>query len=51
MKAESLAMLKQATETGFSDIEWVSRDSDLTCLDGDLEFQRLVASPQVAPRP
>src|SRR5262249_15988150 len=35
MKAESLAMLKRATETGFSDIEWVSRDPDLSCLDGE----------------
>jgi len=45
MKAESLAMLKRATETGFSDIEWVSREPDFACLHGgEPEFERLVGS-------
>jgi serine/threonine protein kinase/cytochrome c-type biogenesis protein CcmH/NrfG len=47
MKTESLAMLKRATETGFSDVEWVSRDPDLTCLHGEPEFERLVGSKHV----
>jgi serine/threonine protein kinase/cytochrome c-type biogenesis protein CcmH/NrfG len=47
MKSESLAMLKRATETGFSDVEWVSRDPDLTCLHGEPEFERLVGSKHV----
>jgi len=44
MKAEAIAMLKRAVETGFSDVEWVSRDSDLACLHGEPEFERLVGS-------
>ncbi len=44
MKAESLAMLKRAAETGFSDMEWVSRDPDLACLHGEPEFERFVGS-------
>ena len=42
MKVEALAMLKRAAETGFSDMEWVSRDTDLACLHGDPEFERLM---------
>jgi non-specific serine/threonine protein kinase len=42
MKTESLAMLIRAKECGFSDMEWVSRDSDLACLHGEPEFERLV---------
>ena len=42
MKGEALAMLKRAAETGFSDMEWVSRDTDLACLHGDAEFERLI---------
>jgi tetratricopeptide (TPR) repeat protein len=48
MKAEALAMLKRAIETGFSDVEWVSRDPDFACLRGHEEFERLFASK---PRP
>jgi non-specific serine/threonine protein kinase len=44
MRAESLAMLQRAAETGFSDMEWVSRDPDLTCLHEEPEFERLVGS-------
>ncbi len=43
MKTEALAMLKRASETGFTDMEWVSRDTDLACLHGDPEFERLIA--------
>jgi Flp pilus assembly protein TadD len=42
MKVEALAMLIRAAETGFSDMEWVSRDTDLACLHGDPEFERLM---------
>ena len=42
MKLEALALLKRAAETGFSDMEWVSRDTDLACLRGDPEFERLI---------
>ncbi len=42
MKVEALAMLKRAAETGFSDMEWVSRDTDLACLRDDPEFERLI---------
>ena len=43
MKAEALAMFSKAAAAGFSDIEWASRDSDLACLHGDPEFERIVA--------
>ena len=43
MKLESLTMLKRARETGFSDMEWASRDSDLACLHDDPEFKELIA--------
>jgi non-specific serine/threonine protein kinase len=46
MKLESLAMLKRATETGFSDMEWVSRDTDLACLHGEPEFERLIGKSE-----
>jgi serine/threonine protein kinase/cytochrome c-type biogenesis protein CcmH/NrfG len=42
MKAEAVGMLKRAAETGFSDMEWVSRDPDLACLHGEPEFERLI---------
>ena len=42
MKAEALGMLKPAIETGFTDVEWISRDTDLTCLHGEPEFKRIV---------
>ncbi|MGA8556991.1 MAG: protein kinase [Candidatus Acidiferrales bacterium] len=42
MKAEALGMLKRAIETGFTDVEWISRDTDLTCLHGEPEFKRIV---------
>jgi len=43
MKPEALAMLKRAAETGFSDMEWISRDPDLASLHGDAEFEQLIA--------
>ena len=41
-----IAMLKRATETGFSDMEWVSRDTDLACLHGEPEFERLIGKSE-----
>jgi hypothetical protein len=32
LKVEALAMLRRAIDCGFSDIEWISRDTDLACL-------------------
>lgn len=43
MKEEALAMFKKSAETGFSDVEWASRDPDLACLHGEPEFDRLIA--------
>src|SRR6266849_1637350 len=43
MKPEALAMLKRAAATGFSDMEWISRDPDLASLHGDAEFEQLIA--------
>ncbi|MFZ0037088.1 MAG: protein kinase [Candidatus Acidiferrales bacterium] len=42
LKAESLAMLKRAIECGFTDMEWISRDSDLSSLHDEPEFKRLL---------
>ncbi len=42
MKGEALTMLKRAAETGFSDLEWVSRDPDLTSLHDEPEFKRML---------
>jgi len=50
MKPEALAMLKRAVEAGYSNLDWVSRDSDLECLHGDPEFQRIVGATSDAGR-
>jgi serine/threonine protein kinase/cytochrome c-type biogenesis protein CcmH/NrfG len=42
MKAECLGMLKRAIETGFTDVEWISRDTDLSCLREEPEFKRII---------
>ena len=42
--AEALDMLKKAINSGWSNLEWVMRDPDLTVLHGDPEFQRLCGS-------
>ena len=42
LKVEALAMLRRAIDCGFSDIEWISRDTDLACLHDDPDFERLV---------
>jgi non-specific serine/threonine protein kinase len=41
-KAEALEMFHKAVEAGYSNMDWASRDPDLTCLHGDSEFQRVV---------
>jgi len=46
MKAESLAMLKRAIECGFTDMEWISRDSDLSLIHDEPEFKRLLELPK-----
>jgi non-specific serine/threonine protein kinase len=41
-KAKALAMLKKAAELGDSNWDWVARDTDLDCLHGDPEFERMI---------
>jgi non-specific serine/threonine protein kinase len=41
-KAKALATLKKATELGASNWDWIARDTDLICLHGDPEFERLI---------
>jgi len=41
-KPEALALLKRASTTGLSKWDWVARDPDLACLQGDPEFQQLI---------
>jgi tetratricopeptide (TPR) repeat protein len=40
-KSEALESLKKAVAAGYGNIEWASRDPDLTCLYEDTEFQQL----------
>jgi len=42
LKGEALAMIRRAIDSGFSDSEWISRDTDLACLHDDPDFERLV---------
>ena len=42
MKPEGLMMLAKATEVGFSDYEWVSRDPDLAALHDEAEFKAIL---------
>jgi hypothetical protein len=41
-KAEALDTLKKAFAAGYSNQNWVARDSDLDCLHDDPEFRKLV---------
>jgi tetratricopeptide (TPR) repeat protein len=41
-KAEALETLKKAISAGYGNLNWAARDSDLDCLHGDPEFQKLV---------
>jgi tetratricopeptide (TPR) repeat protein len=40
-KPEALAMLAKSKAAGFRDANWVRRDPDLACLNGEPEFERL----------
>ncbi len=41
-KAEALETLKKAFAAGYGNQNWAAKDSDLDCLHGDPEFQKLV---------
>ncbi|HEV3218655.1 MAG TPA: protein kinase [Candidatus Acidoferrales bacterium] len=41
-KPKALAMLRRAGELGDSNWDWIARDTDLACLHGDPEFERLI---------
>jgi len=41
-KVSALTTLKKATSLGYSNWDWISRDTDLTCLRGDPEFDRMI---------
>ena len=41
-KTEALETVKKAFAAGYSNRDWAARDTDLTCLNDDPEFQRLV---------
>jgi len=45
-KAEALATLHKTIELGYSNWDWIKRDTDLVCLHGDPEFERLVSEGQ-----
>src|SRR5208282_469336 len=44
MKTEALAMLKRALEKGFTDVEWISRDADLSSVRDEPEFKSFLES-------
>jgi len=44
MRGEALALARKTVEAGYTNLDWMSRDPDLTCLHDDPEFQRLCAS-------
>jgi serine/threonine protein kinase/Flp pilus assembly protein TadD len=48
-KTEALAALKKAIAAGYGNVNWIAKDSDLDCLHGDPEFQKLVGLNQSAP--
>jgi tetratricopeptide (TPR) repeat protein len=41
-KAEALETLRKAIAAGYGNLNWAAKDSDLDCLHGDPEFQKLV---------
>jgi serine/threonine protein kinase/Flp pilus assembly protein TadD len=41
-KAEALEVLKKAIASGYANLNWIAKDSDLDCLHDDPEFQKLV---------
>ncbi len=44
---ESLETLKKAIASGYGNLNWAARDSDLDCLHDNPEFQKLVGlAPQ-----
>jgi non-specific serine/threonine protein kinase len=43
MKPEALATLRRAVEAGYGEWDHAARDSDLACLHGEPEFERLLA--------
>lgn len=47
-KAEALALLRKAKQSGFSTMEWAARDPDLTCLYDEPEFKSIVGTPRTA---
>jgi serine/threonine protein kinase/Flp pilus assembly protein TadD len=45
-KAEALETIKKAFACGYSNQNWAAKDSDLDCLHGDPEFQKLVGGSE-----
>lgn len=43
-KQESLALLTRSKEAGFLNLDWATKDPDLTCLHDEPEFQTLINS-------
>ncbi len=42
-KQEALDMVRKAIDSGYSNFNWLERDTDLACLHGHPEFDRLIA--------
>jgi len=41
-KRKALDTLQKATQLGYSNWDWIARDTDLTCLHGESEFDRMI---------
>ena len=41
-KDEALRLLRRARDVGFTNIDWATRDPDLSLLHGDPEFEEMI---------
>ena len=48
MKADAMATLKRSLEAGYYNVDWCTKDPDLSILHDDPEFQRLLKQPRSA---
>lgn len=48
MKREALTMLKRAVDSGWANLDWAARDTDLTCLHDEPEFQTIISGKSAA---
>jgi predicted Zn-dependent protease len=47
-KQEAMALLTRSKEAGFLNLDWATKDPDLTCLRDEPEFKALISSQKAA---